>query len=359
MMLLSAVWVFTALSRIHPSSAASCACSSLLIPVHIDVLVPKDPTDGFAGLTSNASALRRVDDEYDIYGIFCRPDTIASSNVLQLLVHGLTYDSQYWSPPVEEFRNYSYAALACEHGLATLAVDWLGVGLSTRPANSSDVQYPTISAALSQIARRFKTPSIIPGVNPFKKVIGVGHSVGSALLNFGAIVEAASPFDGLILTGSLITEPGEGPSLDTVTSARDDTPLRWGTLDPGYITRSDRTLFYPVDTTTFSPRMLIFDGFVKDIGTVATFPQPVTTSLTTHYTGPVVKIVGSEDQLYCAADRCEDIAALTAVERVLWPAAKSFEVVVAPGSGHDLNLDFFANGPFNTFIRFVNQFAGW
>jgi hypothetical protein len=53
-----------------------------------------------------------------------------------------------------------------------------------------------------------------------------------------------------------------------------------------------------------------------------------------------------------------DIAALTAAEQVLWPAAQSFEVVVAQGSGHDLNLDFLAQGPFNTFSRLVYQFAG-
>ena len=52
-----------------------------------------------------------------------------------------------------------------------------------------------------------------------------------------------------------------------------------------------------------------------------------------------------------------DVAALTAAERVFWPAAQSFELVVAQGSGHDLNLDFFAEGPFSTFVGFVDQFS--
>jgi pimeloyl-ACP methyl ester carboxylesterase len=260
---------------------------------------------------------------------------------------------------VEEFRNYSYVAFSCDRGLPSLAIDWLGAGLSSRPVNAADVQYPTAAATVSQLARHLKTVSILPGVQPFKKIIGIGHSVGSGLLHFGAIVEGArSLFDGLILTGWLIPDPGAQPPLSSIASARDDDPLRWGALDPAYITRDDRTLFYPTNPTAFSPRMLIFDGLTKDVGSVSTFLQAPTSSLMTRYTGHVVKVVGSEDQLFCAGTgRCVDVAALTASERVLWPAAQSFEIVVAQGSGHDLNLDFFAEGPFNTFVDFVHQFS--
>jgi len=362
-MLLCALSVLLYLSRMYVASGAPCGCSSLVIPVHVDVLVPKDPTDIFGGLKSNASSLRRVDDTYDVYGVFCQPDTVSPTNadVLQLLVHGFTYTSQYWSPPAEEFRNYSYAAFSCDRGLSSLAIDWVGVGLSSRPVNASDVQFPTGAAAVSQVARHLKNVSILPNVQPFKKIIGIGHSAGSVLLNFDAIVEGAqSPFDGLILTGELIVDPGTLLPLtsNALRSARDVDPLRWGAIDPAYVTVSNRTLFYPPDPTAFSPRMFIFDEFTKDVGSVSTFVQVPTTSLTTRYTGPVAKVVGSEDQLFCAGTgRCVDVAALTAAERVLWPEAQSFEVVVAQGSGHDLNLDFFAGGPFNTFVNFVDQFS--
>ncbi|KAF8218020.1 hypothetical protein K438DRAFT_2006950 [Mycena galopus ATCC 62051] len=348
------------LSLYISAASASCGCSPLIIPVHVDVLVPKDPTDIFAGLNSSASSLRRVDDTYNIHGVFCQPSIAPSKNsdVLQLLVHGFTYTSQYWSPPVEEFRNYSYASFSCDRGLSSLAVDCLGVGLSTRPTNSSDVQFPTSAAALAQVSRRVKTTSILPGVAPFKKVIGIGHSAGSALLNFNAIVEGAqSPFDGLILTGALNIEPVTVPSLSVVTPAAQDTPLRWDALDPGYVTTSNRTIFYPANPAGFSPRMYIFDNFTKDVGTVGIFEQTLTTTLTSQYTGPVVKIVGSADQFLCADDRCVDTTALTAAQHAGWPAAKTFEVVVEQGSGHDMNLDFMARGPFNTFVGFVNQFA--
>ncbi|KAJ7128271.1 hypothetical protein C8R46DRAFT_1237043 [Mycena filopes] len=344
----------------HIPLTVGCACSPVVIPVHVDVFVPKDPQDPFGGLKSNASQLRRVEETYQIYGTFCEPNTPASAqkDVLQLLVHGFTYTSQYWSPPVEEFRNYSYAAFSCERGLASLAVDVLGSGLSSRPVNASDVQYPTASAALSQMARRLKTPvPILPGAPAnFKTIIGVGHSAGSDLLNFGAIVEGArSPFDGLILTSSLSATAGNVTTVLPLMSARDVDPLRWGDLDPAYVALSNRTIFYPADPRTFSPRMVLLDQFTSDVGALA---QTKTTALETGFVGTVAKVVGSEDRFFCAGTgRCDDVAALTAQEKTFWPAAKSFEVVVEEGSGHDMNLDFFARGPFNTFVRLVEQFS--
>ncbi|KAJ7466938.1 hypothetical protein FB451DRAFT_1092964 [Mycena latifolia] len=345
------------------ASSASCGCSSVIIPVHVDVFVPKDPTDIFGGLKSNASALRRVDDPYNIYGVFCEPmiEAPKSSDVLQLLVHGFTYTSQYWSLPVEEFRNYSYATFSCDHGSSSFAIDWVGVGLSSRPTNASDVQYPTAAAAVSQVARHLKTTSILPGVAPFNKIIGIGHSAGSGLLNFGAIVDGTqSPFDGLILTASLIFDPSAVPPISIVPPARVVDPVRWGTLDPGYVSTDNRTAFYPANPASFSPRMMILDKFTKDVGTVGTFLQTPTTGLPVpHYAGPVAKIVGSEDQIFCAGTgRCDDVAALTALERVLWQAAESFELAVLQGSGHDLNLDFFAEAAFRTYFAFATKFSG-
>ncbi|KAJ7309953.1 Alpha/beta hydrolase family-domain-containing protein [Mycena albidolilacea] len=358
-MLLCALSILFSLSRVYVASGASCDCSSLVIPVDVDVLIPKDPTDIFGGLKSNASSLRRLQATYDVYGVFCQPATVppVNADVVQFLVHGFTYTNQYWSPPIEEFRNYSYSAFSCDRGLPSLAIDWVGVGLSSRPVNASDVQYATEAAVASQLARQLKNVSIFPGVQPFKKVIGIGHSAGSVLLNFAALVEGPrSPFDGLIMTGALIVEPNTLPPLP-ILSARDDDPLRWGGLDPDYLTTSSRNIFYGRDPATFSPRMLRFDNFTKDVGSIASLLQVPISTLPTQYTGPIAKVVGSEDQLLCPGTRCEDVAALNAMEKVLWPDAKSFEVVVAQGSGHDLNLDFLAEGPFNTFVRLVEQFS--
>lgn len=68
------------ISQFSVTFGASCNCSPVLVPVHVDVLVPKDPTDVFAGLKSNSSGLRRVDDNYNIYGMFCQPEIMPSWN---------------------------------------------------------------------------------------------------------------------------------------------------------------------------------------------------------------------------------------------------------------------------------------
>jgi hypothetical protein len=112
-----------------------------IVPVYIDVLLPKDPTDPFGGLKSNASSLRCLNETYDIFGVFCRPNStgqlkICSGGVwvdvfvdfVQLLVHGITYINQYWLPATEEFRNQSYTDFACDRGLPSFAIDLVGVG---------------------------------------------------------------------------------------------------------------------------------------------------------------------------------------------------------------------------------------
>ncbi|KAJ7887089.1 hypothetical protein B0H14DRAFT_3127723 [Mycena olivaceomarginata] len=344
------------------AASASCSCSSVIVPVHVDVLVPKDPTDVFGGLKSNETSLRRVNATYDIYGVFCQPNA-GNEDVLQLLAHGFSYTGQYWSPPIEEFRNYSYTAFSCERGMPSLAVDLLAAGLSSRPANASDVQFPTSAAALSQLAQQLKTTPILPGVRPFQKIIGIGHSLGSALFNFGAIVDGVqSPFDAIVLTSVLVSGPNDPPpgsgTSAVFIAARDADALRWGALDPAYVTINGRTVFYPADPTAYSPRMLIFDGFTQDVGPLNMALQLASSSIpAANYTGAVAKVVGAEDQVLCAADRCVDVEALTAAEQVVWPAAKSFEVLVLQGSGHDLNLDFRAGAAFETIFGLVTRFS--
>jgi hypothetical protein len=76
-----------------------------------------------------------------------------------------------------------------------------------------------------------------------------------------------------------------------------------------------------------------------------------------NYTGAVAKVVGAEGQVLCAANRCIDVEALTAAERVVWPAARSFEVIVSQGSGHDMNLDFEAGAAFDIIFNLVTKFS--
>jgi hypothetical protein len=77
------------LSTISVASSQSCGCSSTILPVHVDVLLPKEPTDPFGGLKSNASSLRRLDETYDVFGVFCQPKTAQRTGQLKLCSGGV------------------------------------------------------------------------------------------------------------------------------------------------------------------------------------------------------------------------------------------------------------------------------
>ncbi|KAJ7597684.1 hypothetical protein C8J56DRAFT_326176 [Mycena floridula] len=202
----------------------------------------------------------------------------------------------------------------------------------------------------------------MPGIKPFSKIIGVGHSLGSMLLSFGAIVEGVQfPFDSLVLTGylsvpALILPPGT-PDLALPASLVD--PLRWSGLDPNYLASNiTRSIFYPPNPNSFSPRMLLLDELTKDVGTIFNFVQvPAAGMPAEHYKGNVAKVIGSEDNFFCLNETCSDVKAVNNSQSIFWPAANSFDLAVMNGGGHDLNLDFFAADAFNTFISFVEQFA--
>jgi pimeloyl-ACP methyl ester carboxylesterase len=68
-----------------------------------------------------------------VYGELCVPSGRAPSTV-QLLVHGTTYNHNYWDWP-ENPEVHSHVRAALKAGYATFNVDRLGVGQSTKPAS--------------------------------------------------------------------------------------------------------------------------------------------------------------------------------------------------------------------------------
>lgn len=146
------------------------------------------------------------------------------------------------------------------------------------------------------------------------------------------------------------------------TAARDVDPRRWAHLDPGYISTSSRSQFYPPDNTTFSTDLLMVDELTKDISALwYTVQSPAVYFPATHFTGPAVELVGSMDQLHCinAGDGnapC-NATALQATEESFWPASTNFTMIVREGSGHDVNFDFGAAETFGLLTDIVKSFT--
>jgi pimeloyl-ACP methyl ester carboxylesterase len=96
-----------------PATAAAAqtpVCRDVKVPV---TLVPGTPAD------------------QTIYGQLCSPAG-GPSKVLQVLVHGVTYDHHYWDLPGFGGR-YSYVRYMAAAGYSTLAIDRIGSGRSSHP----------------------------------------------------------------------------------------------------------------------------------------------------------------------------------------------------------------------------------
>jgi pimeloyl-ACP methyl ester carboxylesterase len=290
------------------------------------------------------------------------------SDRIQMLVHGDTYTSSYWTFPINGFSNYSYVAFSCERGLSSFAFDMIGAGLSTRPDNSSDIQVfvtANITASLSTMLKNGTISHVLGGrEKKFSKVVAIGHSLGAVTLNWAAIsLGSNTPFDAFVSTGH-IHDPGFLQGIDVpLLPASEVDPARWGTLDPGYITTpniSTRAIFYAPDNSSFSSQVLMIDELTKDIGSSGT-----TAGLTgvylpaTGYAGAVAAVVGSEDQIHCDSPGNHFVpcnaAGVLEQEKPFYPDTRNLTAFVQENTGHDLNLHFSAKQTFQLFAELVQQ----
>ncbi|MFD0923883.1 alpha/beta hydrolase [Saccharopolyspora rosea] len=269
-----------------------------------------------------------------VYGRYCRPAGATARTPLQVLVPGATYNHSYWDYPRHR---YSYTAHATESGFATLAIDRLGSGRSSRPpsvlltaAGQAEVVHQVIQQA---IAGR------VPGVR-HERVALVGHSLGSAI----ATVEAATyrDVDAVVLTG--VTHGIDlGATADTflrrMHPALVDPAMR--TLDPGYVTTrpGHRSGLFLSDAG--GPGAAELDERTRDVVSATEVPDAIavlTAPVSRRISVPVLLAVGDRDKLFCgpmSAGRCATAATLRAAEG---PDYAELETFVLPGAGHSLNL---------------------
>jgi len=135
---------------------------------------------------------------YSIYTRLCLPvDPAAAKKVttLQVLTHGGTLDHTYWDIAPD----YSYVDEAVAAGYATLAYDGLGSGHSDHPDPVQVVQLPLQIEILHVLVQKLPNDEI--GGYSFKNVVGVGHSLGSAVTQDVA-AKCPKDFDALILQGT-------------------------------------------------------------------------------------------------------------------------------------------------------------
>jgi pimeloyl-ACP methyl ester carboxylesterase len=100
---------------------------------------------------------------------------------------GGSYARAYWDMHIPEHPGYSFAEHMTAQGFVVLAVDHLGVGASSKPADGDRVDFETMSAAaasfVAQVRSMLAEGSAELGGRalPSVPLIGVGHSLGACL----------------------------------------------------------------------------------------------------------------------------------------------------------------------------------
>ncbi|QFZ17820.1 alpha/beta hydrolase [Saccharothrix syringae] len=273
-----------------------------------------------------------------VYGRLCVPE---GATTLQVLVPGGTYNSAYWDIGyAPETRSYRLAMNNA--GIATVAIDRLGSGRSSKPP-SALVTVPVQAKAVHEVIRSLRPR--------FDRVVLVGHSIGSAV----ATVEAATyrDVDGVVITGLThrINLPGAVPVFTTLVPALLDDRLKSYGLDLGYLTTiagSRYSSFHAPGAT--EPGALAFDEATKDVvtptETVDTVLVGSLVPVSRAIKVPVMLVMGGGDGNFCGpplgAD-CSSDEALRVSEGPFYAPEARLRTHVVPGYGHSLN--FSANAP--------------
>lgn len=176
-----------------------------------------------------------VSDTFSIYVKLCVPadeEKTRGLSSVQFLTHGGIGDSSYW----DFAEGYSYADAAAEQGYATFSYDRLGSGKSDKPDPVQVVQAPLQVEIAHLLVGMLRDGNI--GNMAFTKVVGVGHSLGSAVTQSES-ARYPDDFDAVVLTGHSGHRGGAGIALSStarqIANTMEGRP-EWKDLPNGYFT---------------------------------------------------------------------------------------------------------------------------
>ncbi|QIW98327.1 hypothetical protein AMS68_003845 [Peltaster fructicola] len=295
---------------------------------------------------------------YSLATTYCAPDN-GSPDVVQLLTHGIGFDRSYWDLPFNNY-NYSYVNEAVdEYGFATFTWDRLGIAQSSHGEPVNEIQAYIEVAALKALTDKLRDGSL-SGVPKFQKVVHVGHSFGS---EHTYLLSAMYPnsTDGIALTG--FSQNGSFvPFFElggNFIEANNISSLK--AYPDGYLGSSDASA---VQTNFFSPGS--FPPALLEFATMTGQPVTVGELLTiggeigvpNTFSGPVLIITGERDIPYCGGNCLAPPTgydSIPAYSKNYIANANPFDVVIVPGAGHGLNLEYTHPFTFGTINNFFVQ----
>ncbi|MBN6037763.1 alpha/beta fold hydrolase [Amycolatopsis sp. 195334CR] len=303
------------------ASTAEAACQDLTIPVSLV-----------------ATPLLGLNDQ-TMYGRLCVPP--GGSRTLHVLVPGGTYNSAYYDPPgLPESRSFRKAVNHA--GYATLAVDRIGSGRSSKPLS----QLLTASAqanAVHHAIKAMRTGALGPR---FDKIVLVGHSLGSGT----AIIEAATfrDVDGVVITGFThrVAPLTVTPTLAALSPAvLDEKMSKVVGLDAGYLTTLPGMRYSAFHTPgPFDQQAIGVDEATKDLIAPGEIVDAVLIGLVLPYsrriTVPVLVAMGEQDNVFCGplASDCSSAEGLRQGEAAYYSPEAELRAFVVPDYGHSINF---------------------
>ncbi|KAM3065312.1 hypothetical protein ACMFMG_004304 [Clarireedia jacksonii] len=291
---------------------------------------------------------------YTIFSRLCVPvnATHGSINTVQFLTHGGTLDHTYW----DFAYNYSYVDAAAEKGYATFSYDRLGIGKSQHPDPLQVVQLNVQVQLAHTIISALKGGKY--GGVAFTHVVGVGHSLGSAVTQS---ISANYPddFSALLLTGHSGFQGGVPIGLASQASQIANTiPLPQFTgLPNGYFTEASLVqalqfafFYYPhFDKNIFQQQLQNRQtNALGETFTLGSAYVPVTA-----FKNPVIILNGNVDWFFCQGN-CNAQNITSNFLPILFPNAspKSTTSTIA-NTGHNINLHYSAPQAFEILLDFL------
>ncbi|EME38836.1 hypothetical protein DOTSEDRAFT_92135 [Dothistroma septosporum NZE10] len=283
--------------------------------------------------------INKVSGTYGIYSQMCFPARATNTSTVQFLIHGAGFDRSYW----DAAPGYSYVDYAAERGYPAFLFDRLGVGLSDHPDPIQIVQI-SIQVAINHELIRMLRDSSFAG-HAFDRVVGVGHSYGSANL-VGVATAYPSDFDALVLTGFSSSLAGIPIATATfgLSIASQSQPTRFVGLSNGYVTSASvaslQGFFFRAPG--FDPALLNLAENTKQttsLGEQLLFGKPRPAA---NFTGPIDVVNGLNDLPNCFGNCLypENLAA--GVKDALFPATRNVSFYLASDTGHGMNFHYSA-----------------